>query len=150
MASDFIDRGLTRVFDALRLDEGGGGSLLRTIWNFVVTIAERVVKAIVRAFTERVLSLIAKVAATVGIVSSIVSAIRPWSVSVTSVPPMTVKGVGGLPGQAGQMVVRVDLGGYDEWPPYVEDCAPGGRPASSEPAARRRTRRVAAPGAGPG
>jgi hypothetical protein len=63
---------------------------------------------------------------------------------VTAEPGVTAKGVGGAPGQPGQIVVRVDLGGLDTWPPYVEDCArvaghplpnlkPEGAPVTWEP-----------------
>jgi hypothetical protein len=121
--SNFISNALAAVFNALRLGGSGGGSVFTSIWNFVVGLAERAVLGIVRAFGQPVLDMIGRVAATVGIVASIVSAIRPWTVSVTAVPPQTVKGVGGSPGQPGQLVARVDLGGLDTWPPYVEDCA---------------------------
>lgn len=122
-ASDFLNGALDRVFNALRLGASFGGPILVAVWSFVVGLAEKAFRDIIREITKPVLDLIGRVAAAAGMVATIVSAIRPWSLTVTAVPAVTAKGVGGSPGQAGQLVVRVDLGGFDEWPPYVEDCA---------------------------
>jgi len=122
-ASDFINRALTRVFDALRLDESGGGSIFTTIVNFVVSVAEGVVKAIVQAFTQPVLALIARIAGMVGVAVNIVSFVRPWSVSIRMDPPVTVKGVGGSPGQNGRITARIELGGLEDWPATLKSCA---------------------------
>jgi hypothetical protein len=122
-ASSFINSALTRVFDALRLDESGGGSIFTTIVNFVVSVAESVVKAIVQAFTQPVLSLIARIAGMVGVAVSVVSFVRPWSVSIQTDPPVTVKGVGGAPGQDGRITARIELGGLDDWPATLKSCA---------------------------
>ncbi|MEZ4595940.1 MAG: hypothetical protein R3C32_03320 [Chloroflexota bacterium] len=122
-ASSFLDATLTRIFDALRLGASGGGSIFARIWDFVVSLAERVVRAVVRELTQAVLDMIGKVAAVAGMVATIVSVIRPWTVTVSGVPPVTEKGVGGTPGQPGQLQVRVDLGGLDAWPRVVEECA---------------------------
>jgi hypothetical protein len=143
-AVGFLNGTLDRVFNALRLGGSGFGVVVATIWNFVVSIAERTVRELIAEVTQPVLDMIGRVAAMAGMVASIVSAIRPWTVSVTAQPGVTAKGVGGSPGQAGQIVVRVDLGGFDEWPPYVEDCArvaghplpnlkPEGAPVTWEP-----------------
>jgi hypothetical protein len=122
-ASSFINSALTRVFDALRLDESGGGSIFTTIVNFVVSVAETVVKAIVQAFTQPVLALIARIAGMVGVAVNVVSFVRPWSVSVRTDPPVTAKGVGGSPGQDGRITARIELGGLDDWPQTLKSCA---------------------------
>ena len=122
-ASGFINSALTRVFDALRLDESGGGSIFTTIVNFVVSVAETVVRAIVQAFAQPVLSLIAKVAGLVGVAVSIVSFLRPWSVRVEFAPNGLVKGIGGTPGMAGSVTTRIELGGLDDWPATLQSCA---------------------------
>lgn len=122
-ASDFISGALSRVFQALRLGEGGGGSIFRGIWNFVVSVLETVVTAIVRQFEERVLNLIGQVAGTVAVVTTIVNAIRPWTVTVGVVPPLTHKGVGAIPPESGRVRVRVELAGLSDWPAFVKDCA---------------------------
>lgn len=122
-AASFLDATLSRVFDALRLGQSGGGNILVTIWGFVVSLAERAARAIVRELTQPVLDLIGKVASMAAMANAIVSVIRPWTVTVVGVPPVTAKGVGGSPGQPGALVVRVDLGGLDDWPALVKDCA---------------------------
>jgi len=53
----------------------------------------------------------------VGTVAIVVSAIRPWTVKVEADPP-NVEAPGG-----GTLRATVDLGGFDEWPPAVADCA---------------------------
>lgn len=122
-AATFLDATLSRVFAALRLGEGGGGNIIVRIWDFVVSLAERVARAIVRELTQPVLDLIGRVASMAAMANAIVSVIRPWTVTVAGVPPVTAKGVGGGPGQPGALVVRVDLGGLDDWPALVKDCA---------------------------
>jgi hypothetical protein len=143
-ASNFISGALAAVFNALRLGESGGGSIFRTIWNFVVTIAETVVTGIVRAFSEEVLHRIGQVAGLVGAVASVVSFVRPWTVDMSSVPSMTRKGIGADPAEQGRLQVRVLLEGPDEWPKDLADCArsadkplpnlkPEGAPVTWEP-----------------
>ena len=122
-AATFLDATLSRVFAALRLGESGGGNIVVRIWDFVVSLAERVAREVVRALTQPVLDLIGRVASMAAMANAIVSVIRPWTVTVVGVPPVTAKGVGGSPGQPGALLVRVDLGGLDDWPAIVEDCA---------------------------
>jgi hypothetical protein len=129
LAKSFLDASISRLFESLRLGDPGGGNVLKQIWNFFVSIAERVFRAVVGAFTQRVLNFIGEVAAVAAMAASIVSAIRPWTVVVTTQPNISEKGVGGRPGQDGRIVARVDLGGFDEWPKLVKDCAEAaGRP----------------------
>lgn len=127
----FIDSVLTKVFDALRLGQSDStaGQIVVSIWNIVVSIAEGAARKLIKQITQPVLDLIAEVAATVGLASMIVSAIRPWTLTVTADPAMAVKGINGTPGQEGRWIARVDLGGFDEWPEEIQDCATqAGRP----------------------
>jgi hypothetical protein len=130
--SEFISGALRSVFDRLRLGEASSGAanIFITIWNFVVSVLEDVVTGIVRAFEQRVLDAIGRVAAVVGTVATIVSAVRPWTVTVTPDPFVTTKGIAGAqPPQQGRFVARVDLGGLDDWPDWAKDCAQrAGRP----------------------
>jgi hypothetical protein len=131
LVANFVSDVISRVFEALRvsLPEGKVARIFVSIWNFLVSVAELAARQIVRLLTKPVLDLIAGIAGTVGLVASIVSAVRPWAVSVTVEPPITAKGVGGSRGQPGTVVVRVDLGGLDDWPAHVKDCAAvAGRP----------------------
>jgi hypothetical protein len=127
--SNFITGAILRVFKELRLGESGGGVIFKRIWNFVVGIAERALLAVVKRFETRVLEFIARIAWAVHLASTLVSAVRPWNVTVEAGPPTTYKGVNGTPGQPGQLRVRVNLGGLDQWPPDMVDCArQAGRP----------------------
>jgi hypothetical protein len=121
---NFINNALRRVFDALRLGESGGiGGFFAKIWNFVVNTLEKVITALVKAVTQPVLDLIAKVAAVVGMVSVVISAVRPWTVTVRPDPPVTEKGTNVRPPDHGGLITSVDSGGMDEWPAWAEDCA---------------------------
>jgi hypothetical protein len=121
---NFIDNALRRVFDALRLGESGGiGGFFAKIWNFVVNTLEKVITALVKAVTQPVLDLIAKVAAVVGMVSVVISAVRPWTVTVNPDPPVTEKGTNARPPDHGALITRVHTGGIEEWPAWAEDCA---------------------------
>lgn len=64
-----------------------------------------------------VMSYVGRIAAVVGTVAIVVSAIRPWTLKVEAEPP-NVEAPGG-----GTIRATVDLGGFDEWPPPVADCA---------------------------
>ncbi|MFN8623759.1 MAG: hypothetical protein U0869_23710, partial [Chloroflexota bacterium] len=81
----FIDQVIGGVFDALRLGQTDNavGSVLVSIWNVVVSIAEASARAIVKQLTQPVLDLIANVAGTVATASLIVSALRPWTLVIT-------------------------------------------------------------------
>src|SRR5690606_11703463 len=95
---NFIYGSLRTVFDALRLGESSSavGRFFSTIWNFVVSVLETIITGIVRAFTQEVLDAIARVAAVVGTVASVVSAVRPWTTTVSAVPMTTEKGIAGI------------------------------------------------------
>jgi len=124
--STFISGALRTVFNALRLGEQrrGASLIFARIWNFVVSIVENIVTAIVRTFEQKVLDAIGRVAATVGAISMIISALRPWTMTVKAVPNPTEKGIAGIkPAEQGQVVAQVELGGLTEWPSWAVDCA---------------------------
>lgn len=123
---NFINNSLRAVFNALRLGEPsrGVGRVFVKIWNFVVSVLETVVTTIVREFKQQVFDKIAQVAAIVGTVATIVSAVRPWTVSVKTQPGTTEKGIAGVRDpDHGQITARVELGGLDQWPSWAVDCA---------------------------
>lgn len=93
------------------------------LWNTVVEGARVVVEGTVLTVTSALLEPIARVAGLVGTLAQIASLLRPWEVAITPEPAVNRKGVapeGPLPGA---VTARVDLGGYDEWPPHIADCA---------------------------
>lgn len=121
----FVDRALVRVFEALRLDVPSDpvGSVLVTIWNFAVSVTGAAVRAIVGEFQERVVGLIAQAAATAAFVTTIVSVLRPWTLVATVDPSVTEKGYPGRAPDRGVIRVRVELGGLQRWPAFLESCA---------------------------
>ncbi len=93
------------------------------LWNTVVEGARVVVEGTVLTITSVLLEPIARVAGLVGTLAQIASLLRPWEVTITPEPAVNRKGVapeGPLPGA---VTARVDLGGYDEWPLHIADCA---------------------------
>ncbi len=124
--SSFINNSLRAVFNTLRLGEPapGVGRVFVRIWNFVVSVLETVVTTIVREFEQRVFDKIAQAAAIVGTVATIVSAVRPWTVTVKPQPAVTEKGIAGIRDpDHGQLTARVELGGVDQWPTWAARCA---------------------------
>ncbi|MEZ4506922.1 MAG: hypothetical protein R2848_13995 [Thermomicrobiales bacterium] len=59
----------------------------------------------------------------VAVAATVVSTIRPWTLRLTAAPPATRLAVGAEPGLPGVVDLTVDLGGFDEWPADVADCA---------------------------
>lgn len=129
---DWINTALRTVFDALRLGQSSNSvaNFFAQLWNTVVALVEEVVTAIVKSFTQVVLDAIGRVAAIVATVASVVSLIRPWTVTVKAAPFETEKGIAGiLEPQKGSVTVTVRLDGLTEWPEFAADCArTAGRP----------------------
>ncbi len=124
--SNFITNALTSVFRALRLGEPANpvAGFFVKIWNFVVSVFESIARAIIDRFKQAVFDQIAKVAAVVATVASVISAVRQWAVTIHANPDPTEKGIPGIrPREQGALVARVDLGGFDEWPSWAQDCA---------------------------
>ncbi len=124
--SNFITNALTAVFKALRLGEPTNpvAGFFVKIWNFVVSVFESIARAIIKKFEQAVFDQIGKVAAVVATVASVVSAVRPWAVTIREEPDPTEKGIPGLrPREQGVLVVHVDLRGVDEWPEWATNCA---------------------------
>jgi hypothetical protein len=85
--------------------------------NAVIDGANFIISNTVSVAITTVLTFVGRVAGVVGSVAVVVSAIRPWSLKVVADPP-NVEAPGG-----GSIRAAVDLGGFDEWPPAVADCA---------------------------
>ncbi len=113
------------------------------IWNFLVEIAEAVVETALEAITAPVLAVIRAVAGAVAVVASIVAIIQPWALRVTGEPALTRLAIGNEPGLPGVFSAEVDVGGLDEWPSDVADCAAA---AGRAPATARRRRRAGSTG----
>ena len=85
--------------------------------NAVIDGANFVISNTVRIAIGTVMSFVGRIAGVVGTVAIVVSAIRPWTLRVEADPP-NVEAPGG-----GTIRASIDLGGFDEWPPVVADCA---------------------------
>ena len=129
--TSWISGALTWVFDKLKLGDSssGGSSVLRTIWNTVVSILEVVITGLVKKFTQYVLDWIGRIAAIVGTVSNVISAVQPWTASV-QVDRVTEKGIDGIrPSDEGVLLARIVVPLTWDWPGWAKDCAAAsGRP----------------------
>lgn len=135
---DFVDRVTAAVFNAIgHLRElpqitGGGflGRLINTIGkvlvggaNVVIDGAHFVVRNVGRVAIATVLAPVAKIAGIAGTIALITSAVRPWTVVMSADPRTNRKAIGTEAPLPGTITARVDLGGLDEWPPFLTDCA---------------------------
>jgi len=121
----FVDGTISAVFDALKVKSDGStaGDIAAGIWNFLVEIGEVIVKSILEVITAPVLAVVRAVAGAVAVVGMIVSIVQPWALRVIGDPESTRLAVGNEPGLPGRFEVTVDVGGIDDWPSDVADCA---------------------------
>jgi hypothetical protein len=91
--------------------------------NGLIDVAHFLVQKLIGLVTQPVLGYIARIAGVLGTVSLVVSFLRPWTIRMDDAPPSTRKAIGDEPGLAGAVTATVDLGGYDEWPSDIADCA---------------------------
>jgi hypothetical protein len=91
--------------------------------NGLIDVAHFLVQKLIGLVTQPVLGYIARIAGVLGTVSLVVSFLRPWTIRMDAAPPSTRKAIGDEPGIAGAVTATVDLGGYDEWPTDIADCA---------------------------
>jgi hypothetical protein len=138
--TDFTHDVFRAVLEALAQERPGGSTdtIAVEIWGTVHVFASESGRRIVLDVGQAELELFARVAATVGLSSLLVSFVRPWTLAITAEPPVTAKGIGG-PGEPGAFVLRVDTGGADDWPAGIRACAaeaglelPELRPAGAE------------------
>lgn len=129
----FVDGVVASVFDAIGhlhspppLNTGVGP--LDAVANAVASVAvgavnlaidgtNFIVSNTVRVAVSTVMSYVGRVASAVGTVALIVSAIRPWTMRLDAAPTEIAAP------DHGAVSARIDLGGLDEWPPAVADCA---------------------------
>jgi hypothetical protein len=124
-AQSFIDNTINQLFSMLMIDLGTSqpGQILSSILNGVILGFRIPLKAALDALTKPVLDLVRDIAGVVAVAATVVSTIRPWSLQLTAAPTATRLAVGAEPGLPGDVNVTVDLGGFDEWPADVADCA---------------------------
>jgi hypothetical protein len=125
--SNFVQRTLVSVFNALQLQPaaGGGaaaaiGNFFVTLWNGVVALAQRVVKGLVDKVSQFIVSKIELAAGAAVVIANIVSYLNPWSVQVNGIPDVV------LAGGSGVFKAKVSSSGLSAWPTAVVDCLPAG------------------------
>ena len=138
----FIDGTIGAVFDALGHLEapqapstgtgilGSFGAGLQAAFDLGAGIVNGLIDAGrflvvngVKLATQPILDQIARVAGVLAVATSIVSLLRPWTLRMDAVPGATRKAVGEEPGLPGTVSATVDLGGLDQWPADIADCA---------------------------
>ena len=94
------------------------GRVLAGIWNGAVGLARLGAGAVISAITGPILGALKTAAATVLVISQVVSYVTPWSVAVAASPATVTAGSGGT------STGKVDTGGGSgSSPPAVQDCA---------------------------
>jgi hypothetical protein len=121
----FIDQTINSLFNALQVNFGNSvpGRILGGVLNFLLGGAKAAVQEAVKRILAPVLDVIKTIAGVIGTASLIVSAIRPWSLRMTPEPAATRLAVGAESPIPGTINCAVDLGGFDEWPADIADCA---------------------------
>ena len=123
--SNFIDSTLGFIVDALTKGFRSLGlpSLLEIPLSWLFGLAIDAIHAAIRTLLAPIVAQIRGYAAIIGTAVMVVSAIRPWTVRMRGTPITNRLAVGAEPGLDGSMRCLIDLGGLDEWPPMVADCA---------------------------
>lgn len=133
----FVDGVVARVFNAIGHLEtprvtGGGifGDIVNAVAkvfiggvNFVIDGAHIVVNGVTRIAIAPVLGIVGKIAGIAGTVALVGSAVRPWTIVMTPDPLSTRKAIGNEAPLRGAVTTRIELGGLDEWPSFLVDCA---------------------------
>jgi hypothetical protein len=121
----FIDRTLNSLFNALQVDLGSSlpGRILGGVINILLGGAKKAIREAIQQIIAPVMDVIKTIAGVLGMASMIVSAIRPWSLRMTPNPVATRLAVGAEAPIPGDIQCKIDLGGLDEWPADVADCA---------------------------
>jgi hypothetical protein len=121
----FVENTINSLFSALTVDLGTSPELmvLSNIINGIILGAKIPLKAALESVTKPVLDIIRDIAGVIGMAATVVSAIRPWTLQLDPEPRATRLAIGAEAGLPGVVNAHVDLGGFDEWPVDIADCA---------------------------
>lgn len=124
-ATSFIDNMLNQLFAALKLDLGPSlpGQILGSIINGAILGFRLPIKAAIDSLLKPVLDIVRDIAGVLAVAATVVSTVRPWTLRFRAEPPASRLAIGAELGLPGKVTVQVDLGGFDEWPVDVADCA---------------------------
>jgi hypothetical protein len=134
----FIDKTIADVFNAIGhlpypvTYENDGwftrflkavGTVLAAGANFLIDQAKLVISKTVSVAIKPILNMVAQIAGVVGTVAVVVSAVTPWTMTLTADPATNRKGIEPEGPREGTVTATIDLGGLDQWPTYLADCA---------------------------
>lgn len=137
----FVDHTIATVFNAIgHLAQPApltGGGVFAPLVKVVNAIAKAfvgavnvaidgafvVVQKLGRVAINALLAPVARIAGIVGTVAQVASAVRPWTLALTADPTRNRKAISPEAPLTGTLTARIDLGGLDEWPPFLADCA---------------------------
>jgi len=123
--SNFIDSVLGAIVEALTKGFRSLGlpALLEVPLSWLLGLATDAIRTAIQTLLAPIVTQIRGFAAIIGTAVMVVSAIRPWTARIRSTPITNRLAVGAEAGRPGSVRCLIDLGGLDEWPPMVADCA---------------------------
>lgn len=136
---NWVDGIIARVFNAIghlqapTVKIGLGGwfdTVVNTIGkvvaggvNVVIDGAHFVINKATRVLIAPIIGFFGRIAGIVGTIAQVGSIVRPWSPSLDPDPLTNAKAVLPAAGLPGSFTLSINLGGLDEWPPALADCA---------------------------
>jgi hypothetical protein len=125
--TEFIDRALDSVFNALKVKPGQVPDIpvlpwLVPVWNFAVSIAQGVVQGVITELAQEIVAAVRSAAAVAATVSVALSYLKPWTVRIDPAPSAIHLSVEGGDQVRGAFTMVAD-NRVDQWPPEVSDCA---------------------------
>ncbi|MBA2570782.1 MAG: hypothetical protein H0V04_06335 [Chloroflexi bacterium] len=128
--TDFVDKALALVFQALQVDPSQFGEdipghilgFLTSIWNAALDFAKDAIKAAIRELTAPIVAAVRSALAVAVTISVVVSYLKPWTVRIDPAPAGIHLAVEGGAPVRGEFDLFADVR-VDQWPPTVADCA---------------------------
>ena len=121
----WMDSAISSLFSALRLATPASvpGAIIASIWNWLVSTAETVVRGLLTSITDAVLGTIRSIAAAVAAVATQVASLLPYALKVTATGESgSTFRLGSAP-LSGTFTLAVTAGDLPEWPAVLADCA---------------------------
>lgn len=127
----FVDRALSTVFNALRIDPRTFGAdvpgqllgFLTGLWNRAIDLAEGIVRAAIRQLTAPVVNVLRTAIGVAVTLSQVISYLKPWHITVQASPDALMVPFS-APGAEGRFRIMADVSAQTEqWPRVLRDCA---------------------------
>ena len=122
---NFVNSLLANIADALKIDTDDDGffGFVAGIYNAVVEFAATVIKGLIETLTAPIVAALKTAVAVVGVVSTVGSMLRPWSVRVTPSPNPNRYAIDKEPAPAGSVAASINDNGFPGWPSTLVSCA---------------------------